>query len=190
MAFFEASRSGSSVALPRAWRRAVRLARRLARHQRGAAAVEFALVVPVFLLIVFATIEVALFFFAQQVMEQATISASRQILTGQAQTAGLDQNAFRTLVCSNAKALFTCGNIVVDVRTYASFGSASTNRLVNGAGNIDSSGATYAAGTSGAIVVVRVAYEWPTFVRTLGFSLADLADGNRLIQSTIAMRVE
>lgn len=165
--------------------------RRLGKEQKGMAAVEFALVAPVFLLILFAIIEVGLFFFAQQVMEQATFLASRQILTGQAQTAGLTQTQFRNLVCTNAGAFFTCANIVVDVQTYSTYASANTSRLVNSStGNVNSSGATYSAGTSGSIVVVRAAYEWPTIVPTLGLSFADLTDGNRLIQSTVAMRVE
>lgn len=165
--------------------------RQFRRERSGTAAVEFALIAPVFLLLLFAIIEVGLFFFAQQVMEQATFLASRQILTGQAQSAGLTQTQFRNLVCNNAGAFFTCGNIIVDVQTYSSFSGSNTGRLVNGVtGNADSSNASYAAGGSGSIVVVRVVYEWPTIVPTLGLSFADLTDGNRLIQSTVAMRVE
>jgi Flp pilus assembly protein TadG len=175
----------------RAFLRLLAHSRRMRQERDGAAAVEFALIAPAFLFILFAIVEVGLFFFAQQVMEQATFLASRQILTGQAQTAGLTQTQFRNLVCTNAGAFFTCANIVVDVQTYASYSAVNTGRLVNsGTGNVNSTGATYSAGTSGSIVVVRAAYEWPTIVRTFGLNFADLTDGNRLIQSTVAMRVE
>ena len=42
----------------------------------------------------------------------------------------------------------------------------------------------------GDIVVVRVAYEWPTFVRDFGFDMATLANGKRLLMATAAFRNE
>ena len=57
--------------------------------RRGAAAVEFALVAPPFLALLFAILELALVFFASQALETVTQDSSRLIMTGQAQTAGL-----------------------------------------------------------------------------------------------------
>ena len=68
--------------------------RRFRRNRRGSAAVEFALVAPVFFALLFAIIETALVFFAGQVLETITQDSARQILTGQAQTAAFTQAQF------------------------------------------------------------------------------------------------
>jgi len=61
--------------------------RRFRRNHRGSAAVEFALVAPMFVALLFAIIETALMFFASQVLETVTQDSARTIMTGQAQTA-------------------------------------------------------------------------------------------------------
>ena len=58
------------------------------RNRRGSAAVEFALVAPVFFALLFAIIETAIVFFAGQVLETITQNRARYIMTGTAQNAG------------------------------------------------------------------------------------------------------
>ena len=82
--------------------------RRFGRNRRGSAAVEFALVAPVFFALLFAIIETAIVFFAGQVLETVTQDSARLIMTGQAQTAAYTQAQFKTLVCSKVVALFDC----------------------------------------------------------------------------------
>src|ERR1700755_2096632 len=65
------------------WRKTLR---RFGRSRRGSAAVEFALVAPVFFALLFAIIESAIVFFAGQVLETITQDSARLIATGQAQT--------------------------------------------------------------------------------------------------------
>ncbi len=71
--------------------------RRFRRNRRGSAAVEFALVAPVFFALLFAIIETAFVFFAGQVLETITQNSARMVLTGQAQTAGYTQAQFQDL---------------------------------------------------------------------------------------------
>src|SRR6201996_5081310 len=99
------------------------LLRRLRRHPRGSAAVEFALVAPVFFALLFAIIEVALMFFATQVLETVTQASARYVMTGQAQSGSLTQAQFRTYVCGQIPALFTCANVQINVQSYPSFAS-------------------------------------------------------------------
>src|SRR5262245_54253776 len=110
-----------------------RLLRRFRRSGRGSAAVEFALVAPLFFALLFAIIEVALMFFASQVLETITYSSARAIFTGQAQTgqvsacqvsgasAPCTQASFKSYVCSQIPALFNCSSMYVDVQSYNSF---------------------------------------------------------------------
>ena len=93
--------------------------RRFRRNRRGSAAVEFALVAPVFFALLFAIIETAIVFFAGQVLETVTQDSARKIMTGQAQTAAYTPAQFKTNVCGSIAALFDCTNgIYVDVQSY------------------------------------------------------------------------
>src|ERR1700754_1602369 len=111
------------------------LMRRFRRHRRGSAAVEFALVAPVFFALLFAIVEVALMFFASQVLETVTQESARYILTGQAQSASMTQAQFRSYVCSQIPALFTCANVQINVQSYGTFASIPTSTVYDGSGN-------------------------------------------------------
>lgn len=168
-----------------------RIVRRFRGDDKGATAIEFAFVAGPFLFLIFATIEVAMVFFASQLLETATADAARLILTGQAQAANFDKVAFKNAVCDKVKVLMSCANLNVDVQTAASFSSASTSapaRTTTGAVNYSSLG--YNQGAGGDIVVVKVLYEWPVLMPTFGLSVGDLPNGKRLIMSTAAFRNE
>jgi Flp pilus assembly protein TadG len=129
-------------------------------------------------------------FFAGQVLETATANASRLIMTGQAQTQNFDQTAFKNAVCQKTDVLMTCSGIAVDVRTYASFGSATTSRPTTGTGAVNYGGMSYNQGAGGDIVVVRVVYEWPVLMPSFGLTVGDLPNGKRLLMATAAFRNE
>lgn len=162
---------------------------RFRKNEEGVAAVEFALVAGPFLFLLFAIIEFAMVFFASQVLETATASASRLIMTGQAQTRNFDQAAFKNEICTKASALMNCAGIAVDVRTYTSFGSATSSKPVT-SGAVNYSGMTYSQGSGGDIVVVRAVYEWPVLMPTFGLTIGDLSNGKRLLMATAAFRNE
>lgn len=171
------------------------LLRRFRRHRRGSAAVEFALVAPVFFALLFAIIEVAIMFFATQVLETITQQSARAILTGQAQngipplTGPLTQGQFKSYVCSQIPALFTCANVSVDVESYASFANVAINSPLDGSGNF-TGGLNYCPGNAGDIVVVRLFYQWPLFVTGLGFNMSNMAGNKRLLSATAAFQNE
>jgi Flp pilus assembly protein TadG len=168
-----------------------RAACRFARHQDGAAAIEFALVAVPFLALLFAILETALVFFAGQTLETAVSDSGRLIMTGQAQTAGYTQDDFKTQVCNRlAGGMFNCSNgVYVDVKTYASFSAVNTTSpIVNG--QFDSTKVAYSPGTQGSIVVVTLYYQWPIYVSLLGNNLSNLNGGNRLLVATSVFRNE
>src|SRR6187402_3789553 len=99
--------------------------RRFRRNRGGSAAIEFALVAPVFFALLFAIIETAAVFFAGQVLETVTQDSARKIMTGQAQTANYSKDQFKdTVVCPTgalARVLFDCANLYVEVKSYPTF---------------------------------------------------------------------
>ncbi len=167
-----------------------RCAQRFVRHQNGSAAVEFGFVAIPFLALTFAIIETALVFFASQTLEAAAASASRLIMTGQAQTAGYTQSQFKTQVCSFISGLFDCsGGVYVDVKTYSTFASVNTSSPVTN-GQLDTSNMTYVPGGPGDIVVVSLYYQWPIWVSLLSNNLSNLSGNKRLLVATAAFRNE
>jgi Flp pilus assembly protein TadG len=169
-----------------------KLFRRFRRNRRGSAMVEFALVAPVFFALLFAIIEVALVFYASQVLETVTQDSARTIMTGQVQTAALTKTAFKTNVCARISVLFDCANgIYIDVQSYSAFSSVNITPPIDASGNFMSTTMNYNPGASGDIVVVRVFYQWPLIVTGLGFSnVANLTNNKRLLTATAAFKNE
>ena len=163
---------------------------RFRRNRRGSAVVEFALVAPLFFGLLFAIIEVALMFFASQVLETVTQDSARTILTGQAQIGAYTQQTFKdNLVCPKVVALFDCKNgIYVDVQSYSQFATVAITDPITSGNFVPPN--NYSPGGPGDIVVVRLFYKWPIFVTKLGFNIANLAGGKRLLTATAAFKNE
>jgi Flp pilus assembly protein TadG len=158
---------------------------RFRRNRAGSAAVEFALVAPVFFALLFAIIETGIMFFANQVLETITQNAARQILTGQAQTAGDSQTQFQTYVCTQIPALFTCANLLIDVESWPAFsGSMAVTNLVDTSCNFVNP--QYSPGGPGSIVLVKLAYQWPLFVTGLGFNMTTPGCNNKRVLTAAA----
>jgi Flp pilus assembly protein TadG len=165
---------------------------RLMRGEAGAATVEFAIVAVPFLAMVFAILETAFIFFAQQALENAAVAAGRLIMTGQAQAnyqgSGQPMTAsqFKTAACAAISGILNCNtNLIVDVQTYASFAAANagnaTSAPLNAQGvlQVNPSSPPFNMGGPGDIVVVVLMYQWPAWVTLPGLtSLMDLASGS------------
>src|SRR5579871_6918275 len=144
-------------------RRRLAVAAGFARREDGAAALEFAIIAAPFLALILASMQTALAFFAGQVLETAVAESSREIMTGQAQNAGMSQSQFASAVCAKIATLFNCGGLMIDVQTAASFSAANTSAptlTFNGSGQVSNSW-SYNPGAPGSIVVMRVMYQWP-----------------------------
>ncbi len=176
----------------------LRSPKRFAFCQKGAAAVEFALVAAPFIALLVALFETALVFFASRVLDEVTEEASRYILTGQAQNANVTQSGFSNYVCTSSNtaalvsALFNCSKIMVNVQTYASFGSSSCSSptlTYNAQGTVTNTW-SYNPGGPNDIVVVQVMYQWPVALAPLGFNLSNLSNGDRLLMSCAVFKNE
>jgi Flp pilus assembly protein TadG len=169
-----------------------RLIVRFGRKNDGAAAVEFAIVAVPFFAILFAIVELALVFWAGQVLETAVHDTSRLVMTGQAQKQSFDKTRFKQELCARVLGLFNCNaGMIIDVRTSGAFATANLSKpTFKTNGQVDDTGFQYQTGGPGDIVVVRVMYEWPLIMRTFGLDLADTPTGKRLLMSAVAFRNE
>jgi Flp pilus assembly protein TadG len=166
--------------------------KRLAKNTRGAAAVEFALImVPLFALIL-ASLQTAIIFFEGQALQTAAEQAGRQLMTGSVQTAGYSQSQFINNTVCPAAATFICGNIMVDVESASSFSSVNTNTITpvyNKSGTVTNTW-SYNPGNPGDIVILRLMYSWPIFGGPLGFGLANQSNGGFLLVGTTVFKNE
>jgi Flp pilus assembly protein TadG len=165
------------------------MARRLVRNRQGSAAVEFALIAGPFFLVLFAILEAALMFFAQQALETATQDTARMIMTGEAKS--YTQTQFTTALCTRLATFFDCTGIRVASQSFANFAAITPFSPVDSSGNFVAN-FPYSTGASGTIMLVQVSYKWPLFVTGLGFNMAN-ANGDsthRLLTATAAFRNE
>ncbi|WP_174284667.1 TadE/TadG family type IV pilus assembly protein [Sphingomonas bacterium] len=165
---------------------------RLARDERGVTVIEFAFVAgPLFALII-AILQVSLTFFAQQTLETATLKASRQLMTGVDQSAGMSQAGFLTAVCNQLPGFMKCANVRVDVQSTTSFSSANTSAptITYNAQTGAENPFAYSPGGSGQITTVKVMYIWATSKGPLGFDLSTMSGGNRLLIATAVFKTE
>jgi Flp pilus assembly protein TadG len=170
--------------------RLARVMRRFIRQQDGTSAIEFGLIAAPFLALVFAIMETAIIFFSGQALETAVADSARLIMTGQAQTQGLSQSAFKDKVCALIYGLFNCqSGVYVDVQTFTTFGGVAMASPIDANGNFQNNFA-YNMGGPCSIVVVRLFYQWPVYVTLLGFDLHNMTGGNRLLVATSAFRNE
>ncbi|GAB4357162.1 MAG: pilus assembly protein [Kiloniellaceae bacterium] len=160
---------------------------RLARDQRGNVLIEFALVTPLFVLMVAGTLEVAVLFFTSSVIEGATVEAARQIRTGNVQESGDPLTTFQTQLCDSLFNVIDCGEVVFNVQTFSSFSAVSMPIEVDEDGQVVNTG--FVPGGSGAVTVVRSMYRWQFMTPLIGAALSASPAGH-LIVSTVAFQNE
>ena len=170
-----------------------RLWRVFARDESAAPVVEFALIAPMFIAIVFATLQAATIFLVKAFFESAAEQGARVVLTNQ--TESMTTSQFQTEICSQLTSLFNCSEVVVQL-TPLPAGTTnlslllpqfdSTGKII-GTPTIDVGANAGAAGTDMLLVVM---YPWPVFGGPLGLNFANMGNGTMLMVSTQVFRIE
>ncbi|WP_063684419.1 TadE/TadG family type IV pilus assembly protein [Bradyrhizobium stylosanthis] len=163
-----------------------------ARDSKGATAVEFALVAAPFLALIIALIQTFLVFFAQELLESVVRQSARLVMTGQVQSAQMNQAAFKQKVCDQITIFFNCSGMMVDLQVATSWSTANTGvptLAFDASGNVTNTW-QFSPGDAGDIVILRVMYVWPVVLGPLGFNLSNLSNGNRLIMASAAFQNE
>jgi len=159
---------------------------------RAATGIEFALIAPVFFILLLGIVENGVIFFAGSTLQYATNEAARWVRTGQASTGGTSQAQFRTQICNNISPLLACdSNLQIDLEssgtgfTGAAYGSPTTS---GGALNPALNG--YSIGTYCQVELLRVFYTWKVITPGLSVFLTNITGGYHLITATAAFRNE
>src|SRR5580765_1860610 len=133
------------------------------RGTSGSVAVEFALIAPLFLLLLFGMIETALATFAGMMLENGMKTVARLVRTGQAQGTNMTQTQFRTALCNQVSVVLSCDQtrLYIDVRAFTNFAGSSFPQPIDANGNINPNLNAYQLGQSSqnaggtSIVLVR-----------------------------------
>jgi Flp pilus assembly protein TadG len=99
----------------------MRTNKRLSRAEGGNAMIEFALLAPVFFMLVMGLVEFVLFQYRTYALNHVVYEATRNLQTGEVQTAGdaaAQATAFHDEACAQAGMLLDCNDIVFDVRSF------------------------------------------------------------------------
>lgn len=155
--------------------------------RRATAALEFAIVAPVFMLFLGILFDAGILLFQQAMLDNATARAVRLIRTGSIQLAGGAVTPFTTSLCDDIGLLIPCTSLQYKVTSAASFTSLSTTVASNGHGTLTGNG-TFTPGTAGQDVVVQVAWNRPYLVPWVARAVAP--GGSLMMTSITAFRNE
>ncbi len=167
--------------------------RSFARDERGVTAIEFGILALPFFTLIFAIIETAMMFFAQQILDSAVEDASRMVRTGRAQAAGYDLTAFRNYMCGYTFNLFDCSKIQLKVDVLTSFADVQINPTVETCNSTTCTWSltqAYTPGTGRSIIQVSAYYRWPLLVVLPYFNLKNQPDNYRLMSAIRVFRNE
>lgn len=168
--------------------------RNFLKARRGSSAVEFAIVAPMFLALVFSILEAGYFYFIESAVEAANAKAARLIRTGQAQQSALTRDAFFDEICDVVKLFGDCNQrLTVDVARFSSFAALAadiSNPTCRDASPSAVDALPYSSGAARDIVRVRVCYMHKSFNPGLGLNLEKANGGAVKIFSTTIFRNE
>ncbi|MDP6389516.1 MAG: pilus assembly protein [Alphaproteobacteria bacterium] len=170
-----------------------RLRGRFTRDEGGAAALEYAMVAPVFILALVGMMELGLMTFANVLLEGGLREASRYGATGFALPDGTSRaDRIRQIVIENGAGLVVDEHVTITALIYPSFESigqaepfqdandndsydeGETYTDVNGNGQWDPDMGLEGAGGAGDIVVYRVDYPWSPITNLFGGMIGDI----------------
>ncbi len=168
--------------------------RRFLKDMRGASAVEFAIVAPIFLMLMFSTFEVGWFYFVNSTMDGAATNAARMLRTGQAQGVSSGE-FFHQIVCPKVKVLGDCSSrLTVEVKKFDSFSDLASHAndpfVCKDAEPDDLNDIPYDPSEELAIYRVRLCILYDTLNPLLGMSLAQNDQGQRKVTASYVLRTE
>ena len=166
-----------------------RLSNAFRRDTRGGTAVEFAIVAPLFLFLIFVIFQSALILFAGLVMDNAVEDVARLVRTGQIHASADKDAAFRKAACDHVRLMIDCddGDFYIVAEVYNDFRSVDLSALQEASLTTPM---TSDFGGPNDIVVIRAYEKWSTSPVYGALSFQNTSDGKRLLSSFKAFRNE
>ncbi|WP_375202986.1 TadE/TadG family type IV pilus assembly protein [Hyphococcus sp.] len=172
--------------------------REFGKDSRGSTAVEFSIIAPIFLMMMFSIFEVGWFFFANSVVDATVGDAARRIKTGQVQKSFGDlDDKFDEMyedICDVLSTFGDCTNrLTIEVDTYASFSALAADTSPATCADAppdDVSAIPFNPGGELEIVRLRICYLYTTLNPAIGLNLSEPGTNKRRLISTSIFRNE
>ena len=170
--------------------RMIKLLGRLFLERKGAAAVEFAILIFPLAMLIFAIIEVSPMFFVASSLDASVKKISRMIRTGEALANSMTLTDFKAKICADMTLLFSCSdNLLVKVDVISNLSAVTSTNAIDSSGNLAIT-ETYATGKASDYMLVQAFLPWSSVVNYFTLSNAKLADGRYLLGATTLFRNE
>lgn len=162
----------------------------LRRDQKGATAVEFALLIGPFLFLLLGLMEVSMQYFIATAIDYSVQKTARLIRTGQAHESDLSVDDLRTTMCENILDIFDCTD-----NSYFSVTELDNLAATSAALPVDSSGEfldsdIYETGHGGSYIIVRGYFQFSPLFDIFGALTPQLPNGNRIVAASALFRNE
>jgi Flp pilus assembly protein TadG len=168
------------------------------RDDRGATALEFAMVATPFLMFVFGLMACSLYFFVSNSLEKGMDQTSRLIRTGQAITQNMTVDQFKQAICSGAGGWIDCTKLQIWAQHWSDWSDSGlaphqcvgqNNAVIQNTANGSDPIATY-SGTASDVVIVTTCYEWDFASKLPFITLGNMQNGSMMMQNSTAFRTE
>lgn len=171
--------------------RVLRSKKHFAKADDGVAAVEFALVVLPFIMVLGVVLETGIMMFTEYTLQASVQQAARLMRTGQAQASGMSAAAFKTEICKTAGIIMNCASgVTVYSDSAPTFAALKTKLPLNLNIGIQPDGsasaASYKCGAPLEAVGVVATYDWKFIFPFMDFN-ANVAGGKKKRLVGIAM---
>ncbi len=184
---------GARMSIVAAFAESYRRSARRFRANGGSAAIEFAMLAPALFLFLFGIIEVGVIFFAGSMLQNATSDTARKIRTGQL-SGTLTSAQLVADICGEVDGLISntacTSGLVVDLRSYSTFGSSSYPTVTNADGSLNTGAMQVQATADCSVVLMRSYYGWSIMTPLLSTLLQTMPGGKYLLASSAAFRTE
>lgn len=185
-----------TMGLSTVWRRARHRAggelARARRDESGSTAIEFAMVSFPFLALLFGIIAAGLYFFTTFSLENAVETAARPLRTGEAQSAGLTKEQFKSKVCGQIPFGVDCANkLRINVQRYNLGDAIVPPVCIDAGGALTPAASTvYSPGGANQIMLVTACLQWDLAGQIPFLKLGQMSNGAALIQASTTFKIE
>ncbi|RCS25020.1 pilus assembly protein [Phyllobacterium salinisoli] len=148
------------------------------RDRSGTTAIEFAVLIFPFLLLIFSVIEICVSFMGQQLLSDATDRIARQLRTGELKATDVAGGNLHDLICDRL-AIFVpsgCPELTANLQTYPSYSIVPKSDIIDAAGRLRG-GDIVDPGGPGSINQLNVLYRWPLLTDIMRRQMNSTGDG-------------
>ena len=150
---------------------------RFSKSQDGSTAIEFALLFPIFIAVLFSAFEMGTLFLRFNQLDHAVDNVSRVMRIKQGAT--FSEPTIRKMVCDEISIVQSCEDyMAVELASLNSFAMSGARNSCSGTGKVVRSPGAFSAGKKSEVLIMRVCLSFEPLTPYLGIALNLVPEGN------------